>query len=142
MMPELRGLRQAVGIISVILIFAGLWSRRRRFSPVEAYLTAYVGILLIWPYEDPRFFAPVIPFLFAFAWLGLRSLKPQPRTLSRFVRVYAAVFCLFGAVAIGESLHTAFFDPEAAARESWRYVGSLTAQQSAFDRYGGIRPSR
>lgn len=142
LMPELRGLRQAVGIVSVILIFAGLWSRRRRFSHVEAYLTAYVGILLIWPYEDTRFFAPVIPLLLAFAWLGLRSLNPQPRTLARFVSIYAAAFCLFGAVAMGDSLRTAFFYPERASRESWRYVGSLPAQQAAFDRYGGTRPSR
>lgn len=137
---QLRAVRLAVGSVAVALVLAGLWRRRREFSPVEAYLLAYVGILLIWPFDDTRFFAPVLPLLFAFAWLGLRSLKLQPLNLRRFAVSYCVVFCLFGAVAFGDSLRVTYFDRQRPWRECSDWLSNFPSWLTAFDRYGGVRP--
>jgi hypothetical protein len=137
---QLKALRLAFGTVAAILILAGLWSRRRQFSPIEAYFLAYVGILLLWPFDDTRFFAPVLPLLFAFAWLGLCSLKPKPQTLRRFVVAYSAVFCCIGAVAMIDSLHVTFFDRLRPWRECKVYIVDIPAWLTAYDRYGGVRP--
>ena len=136
---QLKALRLAFGILSAILILAGLWSRRRQFSPVEAYFMAYVGILFIWPFDDTRFFAPVLPLLFAFAWLGLCSLKPKPQTLRRFVVSYSAVFCIFGVVAMSDSLRVTFFDRQRPWRECRVYIIDFPTWLTAYDSYGGLR---
>ena len=136
---QVRTLRQAVGIVFAIVVLAGVWSRRRRFWAVEAYLAAYVGILLLWPFDDPRFFAPVLPLLFAYAWLGLCSLKPAPRPLGRFVAAYSVVFCLIGALAMADSLRVTYFDRLRPWRECHRYMTDFPDWQAAYDRYGGLR---
>jgi hypothetical protein len=137
---QLKALRLAIGIVSSILILAGLWSRRRQFSLVEAYLMAYIGILLIWPFDDPRFLAPVIPLMFVYGWLGLCSLNPQPQALRRFVLSYSVVFCCFGAVAMGDSLRVTYFDRLRPWRECRVYMVDIPAWLTAYDRYGGLRP--
>jgi hypothetical protein len=137
---QLQALRLAVGFVSTLLILAGLWSRRRQFSMIEGYLAAYVGILLIWPFDDTRFLAPVLPLLFAYAWLGLCSLKPKPQTLRRLVVCYSVVFCFFGAVAMGDSLRVTYLDRLRPWRECKAYMIDIPAWLTAYDRYGGLRP--
>jgi hypothetical protein len=136
---QLRALRIAVGLVFLVLIFAGLWSRRRRLSPIEGYLTAYVGILAIWPFDDTRFFAPVIPLLFAYAWLGLCSLKPPPQALRRFVLSYCVIFCFFGVVAMGDALRVTYFDRLRPWRECRAYLVDIPDWFKAYNRYGGLR---
>lgn len=136
---QLGALRLAVGIIFTILILAGLWSRRRRISPIEGYLIAYVGILMIWPFDDTRFFAPVIPLLFAYAWFGLCALNPPPRAARRFVAAYCVVFCLLGAAAMGDSLRVTYFDRLRPWRECRDNLVGTPAWFKAYDRYGGLR---
>ena len=91
------------GLVAIGFIFAGA-IRRRVFSFLEVYLACYVGILLVWPFTDPRFFAPVIPLLLAYGWIGLRSLSGRP-AVKRVAVCYCVVFCLLGGVAMGHSLY-------------------------------------
>jgi hypothetical protein len=137
---QLKALRLAVGVVAVLLILAGLWSRRRKFSAIEAYLLGYIGILLIWPFDDSRFFGPVIPLLFAFGWSGLCALKPKPQTLRRFAVSYSVVFCCFGAVAMSDSLRVTYFDRMRPWRECNVYLVDIPDWLSAYNRYGGLRP--
>jgi hypothetical protein len=137
---QLRATRFVFGVAAVALILAGLWTRRLRLSPVDAYLAAYFGILFLWPYDDPRFFAPVLLFLFALTWLGLRSFRFEARNLRRLATAYTTVFCLFGAVALADSLYVTYFDRLRPWREVSRYAPAVPAWIAAFDRYGGVRP--
>ena len=138
----LRSVRLATGGMTVVLLVAGLWSRRRHFGPVEAYFLAFVGILMIWPFDDTRFFAPVLPLLLAYCWRGLCSLKIEPLALRRFGVWYTAVYCLFGLVALGDSLRVTYFDRLQPWRECAVYVADLPDWLTAFDRYGGVRPAK
>jgi hypothetical protein len=137
---QFRALRMAVGLVFSILILAGLWTRRRQLAPVEGYFFAFVGILLIWPFDDPRFFAPVLPLLFAYAWLGLRALQPPPVALRRFLAAYCFVFCCLGAVAMGDSLRVTYFDRLHPWHECRVYMADIPTWLAAYDRYGGLRP--
>jgi hypothetical protein len=139
-MLQMHALRIVVGSVALVLILVGLWSRRRQFSTVEAYLLAFMGILLIWPFDDPRFLAPVVPLLFGYAWLGLRSLRFQPQSLQRFATAYSAVFCLLGVIALADSLDVTYFDRLRPWRECGVYVPDIPSWLTAFDRYGGVRP--
>jgi hypothetical protein len=137
---QLRTTRFVFGAPAVVLILAGLWSRRHRLSPVDAYLAAYFGILFIWPYDDPRFFAPVLPLLFALAWLGLRSFNFEAGNLRRVATVYAVAFCVFGVVALADSLYVTYFDRLRPWGEISRYASATPEWMVAYDRYGGLRP--
>jgi hypothetical protein len=138
-MLELRALRIAVGLIFGFLVLAGLWSRRRRISLVEGYLTGYIGILLIWPFDDTRFIAPIIPLLFTYAWLGLRALNPPQRGLRCFVVSYCVIFCFLGAVAMGDCLRVTYFDRLRPWRECRGYLLDIPTWLEAYHRYGGLR---
>jgi hypothetical protein len=137
---QLRATRFAFGGAAVLVLLVGAWTRRHRFSSADAYLAAYFGILFIWPYDDPRFFGPVVPLLLALGWLGLRSFNFKAQNLRRFATVYSVIFCLFGAVALADSLYVTYFDRLQPWRDCGRYVPAFPEWLAAFDRYGGIRP--
>jgi hypothetical protein len=136
----LRSVRIPIGCIAIVLILVGQWSRRRQFSPVDGYLLAYVGILLIWPFDDTRFLAPVLPLLLTLGWLGLRSVMPQGPKLRRFAVAYSAIFCFFGALALCDSLRVAYSERQRPWKECGSYVKDIPTWLAAFDRYGGVRP--
>jgi hypothetical protein len=137
---QLRATRFVFGAVAAALILVGFRTRRRRFAPVDAYLLAYFGILFLWPYDDPRFFAPVLPLLFALGWLGLRSFNFEPRKLRRVATAYSLVFCTFGAAALADSLYVTYVDRLQPWRECSKYTPAMPEWLAAFDRYGGVRP--
>jgi hypothetical protein len=138
---QLRALRVVFGLIALVLMVLGLWSHRRQMSILEAYLFAFFGILLIWPFDDTRFLAPVLPLLLALGWLGLRSLEIQPHKLQRFAVGYCVVYALFGAIALGDALRVTYFDRGQPWRECGGYVPVIPGWLPAYDQYGGVRPS-
>jgi hypothetical protein len=139
-MLQLRAVRLAVGAAALVLIGAGLWARRRQFGPLEAYFFGFLGILLIWPFDDTRFLAPVLPLFLAYAWRGLCSWPIKPQNLRRFAVGYSVVVCLFGALALADSLRVTYLDRERPWRECGAYVADIPLWLTAFDRYGGVRP--
>jgi hypothetical protein len=59
-------------IVGVAVILLSLWGafHRQSLSHVEVFLACYVLILMFWPFNYVRFWAPVLPLLIAFAWIG------------------------------------------------------------------------
>ncbi len=137
---QLQATRFVFGAVAAAFILAGFWTRRGRLAPVDAYLLGYFGILFLWPYDDPRFFAPILPLLFALGWLGLRSFNFQARNLRRVAMAYSLVFCTFGAAALANSLYVTYFDRLQPWRECSKYTPAMPEWLAAFDRYGGVRP--
>ena len=67
------------GALSLVLIGLGVRARKLAIGPMEVYLATYAGLLLVWPYADPRLLLPFLPFLFGPAILGVVSwLRRRP----------------------------------------------------------------
>jgi hypothetical protein len=59
--------------LTFLLTAMGLYRHfRTRFSILDAFLIAYVGLLLLWPYRMPSYFIPIYAFLFYYAAIGLK----------------------------------------------------------------------
>jgi hypothetical protein len=92
------------GPVLLLGILAGLWvalglAARRRVEVVDAYVGTYVGILLVWPYEDARFWLPVFPLLVAYAWKAYQSVEHWPG-IRWAARAYVGAYALFGVAAL------------------------------------------
>ena len=64
---------ECVGLVGHALLLVGLWRTRWYASPLSVYFAAYYAILLVWPYQDPRFLLPVLPLIGVFTILGLQG---------------------------------------------------------------------
>jgi MFS family permease len=107
---ELRAMSYVAGAVFLLLIVIGFI--RVAINVVGVYLLAYGFILLLWPFGLSRFFVPLVPFIMAYGWLGLRSLR-FPRWLPI---AYMVLFCLCGAMAMGNEWSLALHGREQSER--------------------------
>lgn len=116
--------------LAVLLVNA----RHCRMGTVEAFLTAYLFILLLWPYADARFWVPVLPLILAELFSAAR-----PWTFSGWKKglsvVYAAAYALMGVAALAYSTWITFSGPKFPLRYG---DGKLRATYQAF--YSQRRP--
>jgi hypothetical protein len=120
---QIRGLSYVGGILAWTLVVVGMW-HLRRLSPVTVFLAAYAGVLCIWPWHDDRFWAPVLPFLFAFAWIGLRTVELGDRRRRAVLGTYMTVFCLLGGIALGHSLYQSLAERDRMEQVSRRWLAA------------------
>jgi len=66
------------GVLGLMLIAVGFFAGRRSFNAVDAYVLASVCLLLVWPYYQPRYWMPVLPFLVLVIIRGARALPWVP----------------------------------------------------------------
>jgi hypothetical protein len=88
-----------LGIAISVVILVGLLHRRDRICSIEVYFIAYVGIILVWPYRDPRFWIPILPLVMAYARVGL-STWPRTKFWTPYLRAFKLAFALTGVVAL------------------------------------------
>lgn len=135
--PIVQGVLPFVGAVVFSLACGGVASRRKQFGVVEAYFIAYVGVILIWPFYDPRFWLPVIPFLIAYSGLSLWRLI-QGAIAQEIFGAYVILFSVLGLVALAASTSLSFsgskFPDEYAYREfhatycaAWHCEGKFDA---------------
>jgi hypothetical protein len=83
----------ALSIATLILVLAAIgWWKRARARELDAvFLVLYVGVILVWPFprEAPRFMTFVLPLLYFYAWLGIRTCLWR-RDADRDTRLVAA----------------------------------------------------
>jgi hypothetical protein len=99
-----RGEFVLAGALCLALILAGFWKRLRQFSAIEVYLTAYAAIIFVYPFftygSSRRFWFPVLPFLFALAYLAINQMRERSPRLRRWagpaLAVYVTAFVLVG----------------------------------------------
>lgn len=97
--PETHPGLMAAGGVAFYLFLRGIWLRRNSLHLLDIYTISYVGIMIIWPYRDARFWLPVLPLMMVYAALYLDN-------ISRFKSVrlartaYIGIFCLVGVAAL------------------------------------------
>lgn len=101
--PNVTATRIDEGMSLVVLLLAGgvgfvrllRWQR-----PAAVYVAAYTGLLLIWPYGQTRFLAPILPIVVLMLLGGLWTAASRwlaPRSAFTAVWVFAVAISLFEA---------------------------------------------
>jgi hypothetical protein len=104
-MPEkLHFLIPCIGALLLLLTLGGLVVKRREAGPTELFLLGYMGILFAWPFYDVRFWLPVVPLLFAYSALSVKTIK-LPRLV---IAIYCCSFAALGLLAIAYSTRITF----------------------------------
>jgi hypothetical protein len=93
------------GVILICAVVAGIafW---KSGGVIELYVIGFSGILLVWPFEDARFWLPVVPLLIAAAWIGLNAVPKL------FSLTWASAYVTAGAAALIFSARLTFSGPE------------------------------
>ena len=110
----LRVLILPAGVIALTAVLRGIHFKRTNLNPTDLFFCSYLGVLIVWPYMDPRFWLPAIPLLVAYAILAIQRLS------TKFVLVCAAIYCtlfvLAGCAALIYSTKMTFAGPRFAER--------------------------
>jgi hypothetical protein len=96
-----------LGLGLLLLILIGLATKRKATGPTEVFVVCYLGILFVWPYNDARFWLPIIPLLIAYSVLAARSLR-LPKAV---IAIYCIAFATLGFGAITYSSRISFAGP-------------------------------
>ena len=108
---------RAAGLAGLAVVLAGLASRRRELRALDVFVAAYLLLLFVWPFEDPRFWLPVLPYLAGYGAVAVERAAPRLRAR----RLVAAWLVLFAAAGVG----------------ALAYSTRLTLSGASFpDRYG------
>ena len=94
------------GTAVLALLAVGLWSHRRRLTPVHLYLLGYLALQLPWLSFDARFWLPVMPLMLPILLDPLRSIQlrwPKPFRAARVV--YGIGYATAGALALGLGMY-------------------------------------
>jgi hypothetical protein len=94
--PLLFALLGAVGAILVALSIKRTWPL---MAPLSIYAIFYLGILLLWPFYDPRFLLPIFPVLVIIAAEGLATVQLRPGAIG-LLAVYCVAFVALGTLSI------------------------------------------
>jgi hypothetical protein len=69
--PTLKAAFTLFGMLLAALVLRGIWLRRRALGVLEVAFLAYGGMIFLWPWQDPRFWLPVVPLIAGFVALGM-----------------------------------------------------------------------
>jgi len=93
----------AAGIAGLVWFICSLFAQRSRIpSAVIIYLILYSVIVFNWPYYDPRFWLPLLPFFISII------LKKPIEKLKGVKIVVLCVYTVLGVSALSYSLYTQF----------------------------------
>lgn len=94
------------GAVALLLFCVGTFLMRKRSPLIFFYLLGYGILILPWPFTDPRFWLPAMPFVFIAIHQALAAPRWHvPKTV--FV-TYVVVFCALGFAALGYSTWLTF----------------------------------
>lgn len=79
MPPALIPVVASCGALVVGVVFYCLWQRRRAWGAAEVFVLAVAAIMAVWPYEDARFWIPVVPLFFGLLASAISPLSPRSR---------------------------------------------------------------
>ena len=95
------------GLIVWLLIARG-WLRSLSLGrPLAVFFVSYCAILFIWPFQDARFWIPVVPIVVVYAWIGLRPLM-QYRAVRIGLALYLTAYAGMALLSFAYSTRIAF----------------------------------
>ena len=104
-----------VGLIFfVAVVYLIVKTSKRIPSVVKWYLVFYGTIIFLWPYIDPRFWVPIVPFLIA---VLLQSVEIIPKRVRIVVALYGAYYIIAGLGAIGFYTYTSMNKHELSVKQ-------------------------
>jgi len=105
--PTMQDLLPFVGAAAFLLVLGGLFSRRRRLGVVDIFFMSYSAVILVWPFYDPRFWLPVLPFLVAYVGLSIQYCV-QKGISTHVFEVWAFGFAIMGLPVLASSTILSF----------------------------------
>lgn len=97
----------AAGLAATIVLALGLWRFRAAFGPVDVFALAYLVLIFVWPFEDARFWLPLLPLALGYAYTVLRPLA-RTRARAALIGAYCAVFAAAGVAALAYDTRLTF----------------------------------
>lgn len=88
-----------VGVLVTALLLVGLWRVRPWLEPVHAFAVSYLVLIFVWPFDDARFWLPLVPVAIGFLFVAVHPLL-RVRAGAVALGLYAAVFALLGVAAL------------------------------------------
>lgn len=111
---NLHRLVPAAGVALLIFLAISLYRRKQLCRPVELYLLCGAGLLLIWPWADPRFWLPFIPAIIGVFATTAASLKAPLIKAGRTLLICG--YCAAGLGALFYNVRLSRLAPEEFAR--------------------------
>ena len=90
-----------------VLLVRGVIAIRRQSIWLCCYLAAFGILVLVWPFTEPRFWLPIMPFLVVALAEGTGVLLAKPR-MAWLPVAYAIVFCVVGFIDLAYSTRVTF----------------------------------
>jgi hypothetical protein len=107
-----------LGGCALLLFFAGIVALWKRSLWTSFYMIGFSALILPWPYTDPRFWVPAMPFVLLTIHAGgaalLKGVAPKTRTTNVagwLVAAYCVIFCALGFAALAYSTRLTFAGP-------------------------------
>ena len=95
------------GVLLLCLVARGFSTHLSKICCLEVYFISYSSIIMIWHYEDPRFWLPVLPFLLLFLYRGLSITSYM--AIHKFGLIsWVAIYVGMGFIALAYSTHLTF----------------------------------
>jgi hypothetical protein len=115
--------RPIIGLAFYGLIAAGAWRRRKADIVIILVCATYIALIVPYPYRQPRFLFPILPFLLYFAYHGLTWTAAQ-----RAVAGATAALCLAVTIAKWSGEQPTIEGPYSSeAKALWQYVKTTPA---------------
>jgi hypothetical protein len=126
-----------VGAMVAYTILTGMLQRLRPFGVIDIYFIAYAVIVFLWPYRDPRFWVPLLPFVMAYSRIGAAAWLRR-RWSRRSIRLYKAAFAGLGVAALLVSSRLSLSGPDFPNRYASgpfraTYCAALNGCQGSYD---------
>ena len=105
--PTMQSLLPFVGVAAFLFVLGGLFFRRRQIGVVDIFFMSYCAVILVWPFYDPRFWLPVLPFLVAYVGLSIKYCVQKGISVHVF-EVWTMGFAILGLPVLASSTILSF----------------------------------
>ena len=106
------------GVLLLYFVARGFSTHLSKICCLDVYFISYASIIMIWHYQDPRFWLPVLPFLLLFLYRGLSMVSYMGIHKLGLV-LWLTIYGGMGFIALAYSTHLTF----SGANFSDRYGG-------------------
>lgn len=91
----------AIGVVTLVLVAVVIVRRRRNLGPLDGWVIGCIVMVYVFPFEVPRYVLPVLPMLFGYSFVALRSYR-------LLVAGWAVVLAVSGTAALVYSVRLSY----------------------------------